>query len=174
MILSVGQPIHRKGFDLLIKAAEDLGELDAGFFIVGGNPDEECSGLLKDLNVTNVSFVPFMKKEQLAEYYLAADCFVLPTREDVWGLVINEAMTYGLPVITTDKCGAGLELVEDGVNGYIVESESSKALGGAIRSVLDCDEPAGMADASLSKIEEYTLENMADVHISIFKEILGE
>ena len=49
----------------------------------------------------------------------------LPTREDNWRLVIPEDMAYGLPVITTDRCVAGMELVEQGVIGKLVEVESA-------------------------------------------------
>ena len=64
--------------------------------------------------------MPFMRKDQLKEYFLISDLFILPTKEDIWGLVMNEAMGYGLPVITTDKCIAGVELITDEINGYIV------------------------------------------------------
>ena len=59
---------------------------------------------------------------------MAADAFVLPTREDIWGLVINEAMAYGLPVVTTDRCNAGLELIKNNVNGYVVHVDDKGEL----------------------------------------------
>ena len=78
-------------------------------------------------------------------------------------------MAYGLPVITTDRCVAGLELVEDGVNGYIVPVEDSQALTEAIKRafVSDCQK---MGQASLEKIQPYTIENMAKVHAEIFED----
>ena len=109
-----------------------------------------------------------MKKEKLVQYYKAADLFALPTREDIWGLVINEAMAYGLPVITTDKCVAGLELVEDGVNGYIIPTEDSEILADRIQKVLQKD-TAQMGARSLEKIRNYTIENMVKAHIQIFE-----
>ena len=75
------------------------------------------------MGLKNINFLEFEKKEVLYKYYKAADLFILPTREDIWGLVINEAMAHGLPVITTKKCVAGMELVIKGVNGEIVEVE---------------------------------------------------
>ena len=167
MILSIGQFIPRKGFDVLMQAAA-RGIPNADIFIVGGEPTEEYLQMCRELKLTNIHFVGFMKKDKLAEVYRAADLFVLPTREDIWGLVINEAMAYGLPVITTNRCVAGLELVEDGVNGYIVPVEDEKALAEKISAVLASD-LAAMGAASLKKIRPYTLEHMAKVHAEILE-----
>ena len=94
---------------------------------------------------------------------------MLPTREDIWGLVINEAMAYGLPVITTDRCVAGLELVEDGVNGYIVPVNDAASLAEKMLCVLNGDMQQ-MGRRSLEKIQGYTIENMAQTHVAILEE----
>ena len=166
IILSIGQFIHRKGFDVLLKAAVSL-EKDADIYIVGGEPTEEYLKMCADLELSNIHFLGFMKKENLVKYYQAADLFVLPTREDIWGLVINEAMAFGLPVITTDRCVAGLELVEDGINGYIVPVGDAQSLAEKMNAVLSADYEA-MGAASLEKVRPYTLENMARTHVEIF------
>ena len=166
VILSIGQFIHRKGFDVLLKAAASLQE-GANLYIVGGEPTEEYLKMCADLALTNVHFLGFMKKEKLVKYYQAADLFVLPTREDIWGLVINEAMAFGLPVITTDRCVAGLELVEDGLNGYIVPVGDVAALAEKMNAVLSSDF-AAMGAAALEKVRPYTIENMAATHVEIF------
>jgi len=165
IILSIGQFIHRKGFDVLLHAAASLNQ-NIGIYIVGGEPTEDYLRLRESMGLNNVHFVGFQKKEELAKYYMAADVFVLPTREDIWGLVINEAMAYGLPVITTDRCVAGLELVEDGVNGYMVPVEDSDALSEAIEKMFSSNY-GKMGEASLKKIRPYTIENMAKVHAEI-------
>ena len=118
MILAIGQFIHRKGFDVLLHAAKNL-DSGIGIYIVGGETTDEYRKLREELGLRNVHFLGFQKKDRLALLYKAADLFVLPTREDIWGLVINEALAYGLPTITTDRCVAGLELIENGVNGYV-------------------------------------------------------
>lgn len=162
MLLSVGQFIPRKGFDVLMKAAASL-EPEMGIYIIGGEAPESYLQLREELGLKNIHFLCFMKKEELARYYRAADAFVLPTREDIWGLVINEAMAYGLPVVTTDRCVAGLELVEDGVNGYVVPVDDVQALADRLRRVMESD-LYQMGQASLEKIRPYTIENMAKVH----------
>ncbi len=167
LLLTIGQFIHRKGFDILLNAAKALPK-DTAICIVGGEPTEEYLKLREELGLTQVYFQGFMKKDALIRYYRAADLFVLPTREDIWGLVINEAMSFGLPVITTDRCAAGLELVEDGVNGYIVPVGDVEALAQKMALALRSDLEA-MGAASLQKIRPYTIENMAKVHAEIFE-----
>ena len=169
MVLSIGQFIHRKGFDVLLKAAQSL-NADTGIYIVGGEATEEYLTLRRDLGLEDrVHFLGFKPREELAKYYQAADVFVLPTREDIWGLVINEAMAYGLPIVTTDRCVAGVELVENGVNGYVVPVEDETALADSLKRVLSGD-TAAMGSASLEKIRGYTIENMAKAHVAFLQE----
>ena len=100
-------------------------------------------------------------KKELSEYYKAADIFVLPTREDIWGLVINEAMAYGLPVVTTNKCVSGVELVKDYKNGFIINVDDVKQLAYAINLILSDDIlREKMSKESLKTIDKYTIENM--------------
>ncbi|MEH6908013.1 glycosyltransferase family 4 protein [Neobacillus drentensis] len=171
-VLSIGQFIHRKGFDVLLKSAASLPD-NFGVYIIGGEPTQEYINLINKFNIKNVHFVGFQTKIQLKEYYKACDLFVLPTREDIWGLVINEAMAFGLPVITTNRCVAGLELIKDYENGFIVPIEDIETLMLNIQDILDNDDIRQiMSNNNLSTIKTYTIENMAKIHFEIFKEIL--
>ena len=174
VLLSVGQFIYRKGFDLLINALSKNSSQKIGCYIVGGNPTSEYIELLEKSGAKNIHFIGFKKPEELQEYYQAADVFVLPTREDIWGLVINEAMAYGLPVISTDKCIAALELVKDGENGCIVPVDDIESLRGAINKLLLLDEESltKMGERSLEIVSGYTFENMVKVHLQVFDEII--
>ena len=165
--LYVGRYDPKKGMDDLLHTVPAL-DRDTGVYFVGGEPTQEHLQFCEDQGITNAHFVGFKKKEELACYYQAADLLVLPTYSDVWGLVINEAMAFGLPIVTTDKCVAGLELVEDGVNGYIVPVGDKEALTARIREALSGDLEK-MGAASLEKIRPYTIENMAKVHVDIFE-----
>lgn len=163
--IAVGQFIHRKGFDVLLRAWARC-DKEYELYIIGAEPTTEYIELKKELQLDNVHFEGFKAKEELKQYYQAADLFVLPTREDIWGLVVNEAMANGLPIITTDRCVAGLELIENGVNGYIVPVEDEKVLVEKITAVLGNDLLRGMmAEKSLQKIRDYTIEDMALAHI---------
>lgn len=168
MILTVGQFIPRKGIDLLLKAANGM-DKNIGIYIIGGAPTEEYLNYARENDLTEVHFVDFQPKEQLRQYYLAADLFVLPTREDIWGLVVNEAMACGLGVVTTNRCNAGLELIRNGENGYLVEVEDVHALREAMTQALDNPEKLGAS--ALETIRPYTIQAMADDHITHILEL---
>lgn len=167
VIVSVGQFIYRKGYDVLIDSCSKL-EKNVGIYIIGSEPTEEYLKMKSVRGLNNLHFVGFKKKEELSKYYKSADLFVLPTREDIWGLVINEALAYGLPVVTTQRCIAGLELVDD-KNGRIVPINDSDSLAAAIEDVLaDKEKIKEMQSVSLQRIDGYTIENMALTHMRIF------
>lgn len=174
VILSVGRFVYSKGFDVLLEACTKIPK-EYGVYIVGGKPTKEYDEFVRKFNLNNVHFIGFKSKEELKEYYMSSDLFVLPTRKDVWGLVINEAMCYGLPVITTDKCVAGLELVKDYENGFIIPVNDSKNLAEKIRKVMKDNElSAKMSKNNLIKIKKYTIENMAKETMGILESILAE
>lgn len=170
LVLGVGQFIPRKGFDVLLDAWASCPPAYR-LCLVGAEAPPEYRQKAQALRLQNVRFVGFCPKEKLKVYYLAADLFVLPTRKDIWGLVINEAMAHALPVITTDRCVAGRELVKDGENGYLVPAEDAAALAQRMQCVLaDPALQARMARTSLDKIRPYTIENMAQVHQALLEE----
>jgi glycosyltransferase involved in cell wall biosynthesis len=74
--------------------------------------------------------------KELIRVYSAADIFVLPSLEDVWGFVINEAMVCGLPVVSTRSSQAALEMVNSGENGYVVEAGDSMELYVALKNLI--------------------------------------
>lgn len=172
VILYVGSFIRRKNCETLLHAAALLPE---GYEVclVGGKPPKEYRDIIEKEKLQNISFFPFQKKEPLKNFYLAADLFVLPTREDIWGLVVNEAMAFGLPVVTTTECGAGRELLNG--NGLLVECEDVQGLADAILQVLGQDKVREeMSKKSLELIREYTIENMAITHQQIAEKIAAE
>lgn len=163
-ILSVGQFIHRKGFDILLKSAKNL-PADIGIYIIGGKVTDEYLKIITELALTNIYFIDFKDNDTLLKWYKASDLFVLPTREDIWGLVINEAMTQGLPVITTDNCMAGLEMIKD--KNCIVPVGNSVKLSESINSLLsDPEQLKKIGENNLNIIKEYSIEKMAFAHFN--------
>lgn len=171
VILSVGQFIERKGFDILLNSFSSLPD-DCGLYIVGGEPTKEYLDIINNKKIKNVHFIDFVEKEKLKRYYMASDIFVLPTREDIWGLVINEAMASGLPVITTNRCGAGLEMITNNINGFIIETNNEEELADKMLTIIyNNDLKKEMKRNTIEIIKKYTIEEMAYWHYNQLKNI---
>lgn len=172
-VITVGRHIECKGFDIVLKAADKIGK-SVDFYIVGGKPSRESKQYKEDYGLTNVHFIDFLGKNELREYYNAADLFVLMTRGDTWGLVINEAMVNGLPVITTKRCVAGMELIEDGVNGYIIDVDATQALVDKIESLRDNNKlRKQMGEANIKKMQTNTIDRIAKAHIEVLEKFFN-
>lgn len=174
VIISVGRFTYNKGYgkgyDKLLKISKKIS--DVGIYIIGDEPTDEFVNWKNTEKLNNVHFVGFKCKSELAKYYQVADLFVLLTQGDVWGLVINEAMSYGLPIITTDRCVAGLELVKTNFNGYIVPADSIDIAYNAIKDVIYDDQKLkNYKKNSFKAIQNYTIEKMAEQHINVFEKI---
>ena len=171
VIISVGRFSYKrgygKGFDLLIRLALEL-DKQTGVYIIGDEPTQEFMEMKKENKITNIHFIEFKQKDELLDYYLAADLFVLLTREDVWGLVINEAMMCRLPVITTNRCGAGLNLITNEKNGYIVPTDNYIDVLAIIKDVLPNDRMLKfIGNNGFDTIRNYTIEEMVKSHNKI-------
>lgn len=178
VIISVGRFSYLngygKGYDVLIKAAEKLPK-DIGWYVVGGQPTDEFRKILEESELNNFHFVDFKLKDELKKYYRASDLFVLMTVGEAWGLVINEAMACGLPIITTNKCIAGVELIQNDKNGYIVSVGDVDGLVDKInKAIYNKDDLIQMGTQSICTIRDYTFENMAVKHMEILRNINGK
>lgn len=106
----------------------------------------------------------------MTDFYRAADLFVLPTREDIWGLVVNEAMAVGTPVITTN-CGAGMEILKNGEGGRIVPPKDPDSLAIAMQEMLNDTELAKQTKRAIKSAQIYTIENMAKQIAEVIRNI---
>ncbi len=163
--LYAGQLIERKGIQDLLTAFTRLRrEMDDVTLLIAGTGMEEEAMKKRCLheNIKDVIFAGFVDYEQLPGYFALSSLFILPSREEVWGLVINEAMACGLPVITTVKVGASADLVRDGVNGFVVRDREPDELYHAMKRVLaDSGVRQKMADASGQIIKNFGAEHTA-------------
>ena len=168
MVLTVGRSVPVKGFDSLIRAFKGVNEhLNSAtgkkcfLYFVGAEKLSEYTGIIESEKIDNICFVENIPFEQVKDYYRAADVFILPTRGDTWGLVINEAMAYALPIITTDKCIAADALIKDGEGGIIVCVDDEEGFRNAmIKLLIDSDERIRMGEINYKIIQENTLEQM--------------
>jgi glycosyltransferase involved in cell wall biosynthesis len=122
VFLNVGQLIGRKGLDRLLRIwgslPQDVSDGSKLLIIGSGSDEEMLKKLTTELNLNNVFFVSSKPIAELPAYYAAADIFIFPTLEDGWGLVVNEAMACGKPILCSKYAGCCPELLKEDVNGY--------------------------------------------------------
>ncbi len=87
--------------------------------VAGGGPmEQELFETVETYDISGVHFAGWQQYDELPAYYALASCFILPSISEPWGLVVNEAMACGLPVLVSQRCGCLPELCRSGVNGY--------------------------------------------------------
>jgi 1,2-diacylglycerol 3-alpha-glucosyltransferase len=130
--LYVGRLASEKGLTSLLQSfkryREQGGELNLA--IVGDGPQRnELEALNRTLGMEQCVVFPGHKTNyELIAWYAFAECFILPSRREPWGLVTNEAMAAGLPVIVSNRCGCAEDLVVEGDNGYTFDPADPDAL----------------------------------------------
>jgi len=173
VMVTVGSYIPRKSIETLIHVSIKLKEPHQTYIIGDGPLRSSYLEIIKNHDASHIHVLNQLNKEELKEYYIAADLFVLPTLLDTWGLVILEAMACGLPVITTNTCVAGLELIEDSVNGFLMNPNDIIQLEAHINTMMMNPKMIDqMQTNNLEKIKYQTFESMLSVHLSIFNQYL--
>lgn len=164
VILYVGRMLDAKGIPDLLDAFELLiSRQQATLFLVGDGPDlAYYQDLCRVRELTSVRFEGFRSQNELPRYYAIADVLVFPTHSDPWGLVLNEAMSAGLPVICSTAAGAAADLVRPGRNGFLHEPGDVQTLKGHLLMVLRDDWlRRRMGAASREIIEDFSPRKMA-------------
>ncbi len=174
VFISVGQMIPRKGFDILLKAYAKSGLNDSTqLLMIGGKPYEELTKLKEELKLTNAKFIDAIPKEELNKYYAASDAFVFTTREDIWGLVVNEALSFGLPLISSDNAVAAVHFKEYDDIGILVKNEDIDGYSNAMKEIYENYElRKEESKKALEKIQSYTIEESGSDIVEAFKEIV--
>jgi len=158
--LFAGASIHRKGFDLLVTAFDRVrrGAPSARLRIVG--PGGDSAHLVGRRTVSDggdsIEVRGAVPQDELATELRGADCLVLPSRNDSFGMVVAEALACGTPVIVSEMVGAK-DLVEEGVSGWIVPTEDADALAASmLRCARDPEALRAMAPAAREAAESAT------------------
>jgi glycosyltransferase involved in cell wall biosynthesis len=161
--LYAGRVIPQKGvFELLEAYARLSPELrsEVGLVFVGeGTANNELMTKAANVHPGTVVFPGFAQRDQLAALYALAEVLVFPTLSDPWGLVVNEAMACGLPIIASEVAGCTADLVHDGENGYVVPSANVGRLAEAMAAFArDPQLASRMGERSATLIESYSPE----------------
>lgn len=133
---------------------------DLHLLVVGSGELMEAAKNLVTAEQLPVTFAGFLNQTEIAKAYAAADCLVLPSDYgETWGLVVNEAMVCGLPVIVSDRVGSGPDLVAEGVTGMVFPFGDIEALAAClVRITADPALRASMGARGLQRIADYSVE----------------
>lgn len=185
IILYVGRLIKRKGLNYLISAFSNVRDVNSVLIIVGSTDfyklgeksfELELKKQVKNLGLKEkIIFVGHVNHPDIAAYYSLADIFVYPSVTEKigepWGLALNEAMQFGLPLITTDAVGAAYDLIKNGKNGFIIPEKNTRKLQEKIEELLKNEKlRKKMGEVSLKHIFRYnSYKKMGDKFLRALK-----
>lgn len=172
-ILVVGQYQDYKGLDVALAAAKILCDKYYFLFVGAGKRVSELKLAAMELELSNVEFVSFMKPEELKDEYLRAGAFVLPSRQECWGLVVNEAAACGCPIISTWGSGAAVEFLSGQYPQFLAAPDNAMSLAGAIEAYFAQSEIEKSRYSAFlkSKATDYSIEHMVEAHMKLLEEM---
>lgn len=162
VILTVCRLIDKKQPQFLLEAFRRLRQRRQCtlVFVGTGHLEDVLRSTVARENIPDVVFAGFLDQTQVANAYVCADIFVLASKtKETWGVVVNEAMNFGLPIVVSDKVGCAKDLVAHSRNGFVVPSTSIAALEGSLDQLVTSEQlRKRFGAASLEIISGWTYE----------------
>ena len=159
VILFASKLQERKHAIHLVEAyAELLKSNPTPYLVVVGDGEERAhlEAFVRDHNLTGVRLAGFQNQSALPAFFQLADVFVLPSRHEPWGLIINEAMAVGTAVIASDDVGSHTDLITNNVEGFVYPTGNIPALTAALETVLV--EPRTMGQNAAHRMQTWSFE----------------
>ena len=172
-LIGIGRLVERKGFEYLIRALARLPD-NVELLLIGDGPiEEDLRKEARDTGVEDrVSLLGYQTGEQIWAYLLAADCYVLSSIHEGLGIVVQEAMYAGLPIVSTDN-GGQVDLIQEGRNGLLVGVADVDALVTAIdRLYRDRELSTTMAKNNQEDLKRLYMPVNCKEYINLFCEIV--
>ena len=164
-ILYCGRLSPEKSPMNLLRAYEKV-DLPGKALVVVGDGDlmENLKNYVDSHNIESVYFFGFQNRREIPKYYAASDLLVLPSDQETWGIVVNEALCFGLPVITSDQVGAARDLVTEGYNGFSFPCGDTDKLADYIKQLMEMSDVDRYAMKARSRaiIESWTKRDLTD------------
>lgn len=165
-VLVVGQYFDYKGMDVAYKTAALDTSIKYKFVGMGKRTElfiQEIGG-----ETDNVEIIPFLEKSKLFEEYKNCAMLLLPTRQECWGLVINEAASFGMPIVSTIGSGAAVEFLSDEYPQFLAKPDSPEELLYCVRKCFDANRDE-YGNFLIRKSKDYTIEENVIVHIDLLE-----
>ena len=163
VILFASKFMARKFPDHLLEAYRKLPEPRPYLIYVGdGEMRDNLEETVRNHQLKDVRFAGFRNQGELPAFYALADIFVLPSINETWGLVINEAMNAGCAIITTDQVGSAADLVRSGENGFVIKACDISVLTNSLISCLVEQRFRYMGERSLEIIQGWGIKENVD------------
>lgn len=167
--VSVGRQIPKKNYfpiaQAYVRYRKEIGNDAFNWILIGDGPEHEriVKFIQENHCEDKVFFLPFLPQEELLSIYQHAEALICSSSSETWGLVINEAMAGGCPVIASIQCGATNTLVHDGVNGFQFSCEDVDKLTELMLAYhnLPLNKKEAMKKASKQIISNWGLERFA-------------
>ena len=165
-ILVVGQYFDYKGMDIALEAARM--DLSLRYKFVGmGSRTEQFLKDFEGIIPENVEIIPFLQKQDLEKEYQSCGMLVLPSRQECWGLVINEAASFGMPIVSTWGSGAAVEFLADRYPQFLAKPGNPEDLLRCIRNCRVYENKEDYQTYLLNKAAEYTIEKSVQAHVRV-------
>lgn len=164
-LVYVGRLVRRKALDVLLAAFNELAEpLDLTLAVVGDGPERRrWTAMQSPAARDRTRWLGKVSNDDAIRATAESDLFVLPSRYEPWGLVVNEAMAAGLPVVAHRFCGAAVDLIVPGRTGWIVEEVSASAFADVLRAAAaDPERLAHMGCQALARVQRWSIDRTVD------------
>ncbi len=174
-ILVVGQYFDYKGMDVAFNAAK--ADSDGKYIFVGmGNRTELFIAEQNANTADNVEIIPFLQKDELYKLYGSCAMLVLPSLRECWGLVVNEAASFGTPIVSTWGSGSAVEFLKENYPQYLAESGDYASLLCAINALRkeSAEERKKYSEFLKVKTQRYSIENCVNAHVEAFDALTEE
>ena len=162
-ILVVGQYFDYKGMDIALKVARKNREFNYKF--VGMGNRSELFKKEQNIDDENIEIIPFLQKEDLEREMAKSVMLVLPSRQECWGLTINEAASFGTPIVSTYGSGAGVEFLSDKYPQYLATPSNVESLYSCIENLMFDKEKDEYSKYLINKSKEYSIEKSVESHL---------
>ena len=177
VMLYVGRIAHEKNLFVLLEAAAKVISQDskARLWLVGDGPfRHDCVEKARALGIGDqVTFAGFVPRSEVDKYYAAADLFVFSSITETQGLVVQEAMTYGLPAVAVTGGGASDSILH-GENGYVVRNSVDSFARAVTRVLSSEEEHARLSAGALKTVRGQTADGMTERVVEVYRQVLGE